>query len=175
MIFIKAICMIIVVMGVSSCGKSTIGKLLADRFSLSFIEGDDFHPAENVLKMSKGIPLNDADRQPWLEILSKQLKMYEQQKGVVLACSALKERYRKTLQQGLNEKITWIYLEGTEEVLRKRMKQRQHHFMPESLLHSQLSTLEKPSDAYTFSIEKKPDIIVEEIVDILSKRSTNDG
>ncbi|HTM91649.1 MAG TPA: gluconokinase [Flavisolibacter sp.] len=165
--------MIIVVMGVTSCGKSTIGKLLAKRLSLPFIEGDESHPEENILKMSKGIPLNNDDRRPWLQILSHELQMHEKNKGAVLACSALKESYRKLLQEGLNEKIIWIYLEGTEEVIRKRMKERKNHFMPETLLQSQLSTLEKPSYAYSFSIEKKPDVIVEEIMDILKKTAEN--
>ena len=102
--------MIIVVMGVAGCGKSTIGKLLAKRLSLPFIEADEFHSKENVLKMSKGIPLNDEDRFPWLQSLSKELQLQEQKKGAVLACSALKENYRKMLLEGLHEKITWIYL-----------------------------------------------------------------
>lgn len=158
-------------MGVTSCGKSTIGKLLANQLLLPFIEGDDFHPEENVTKMSKGIPLSDEDRYPWLQLLSQQLKLHQRDKGVVLACSALKESYRNILQQGLSEKIIWIYLEGTEEMIRKRMKERQNHFMPETLLSSQLSTLEKPSYAYCLSIEKDPETIVEEIMVFLKNRS----
>jgi len=161
--------MIIVIMGVTACGKSTIGKLLADRLALPFIEADDFHSEENILKMSKGIPLNDEDRTPWLELLSQVLQSH-QEKGAILACSALKENYRKILQQGLQEKIIWIYLEGSEEVTRKRMAGRKGHFMPEKLLESQIRTLEKPSYAYCFSIEKKPETIVSEIMDIISNR-----
>jgi carbohydrate kinase (thermoresistant glucokinase family) len=159
--------MIIVVMGVTSCGKSTIGKLLANHLSIPFIEGDEFHPEENVLKMRKGIPLTDNDRDPWLQALSNELQLQENNKGAVLACSALKESYRKILQEKLNEKIIWIYLEGTEEVIRNRMKERKNHFMPESLLQSQLSTIEKPSYAYFFSIQKKPETIVKEIIDLI--------
>lgn len=165
--------MTIVVMGVSSCGKSTIGKLLAERLALPFIEADDFHPQENILKMSKGTPLSDDDRHPWLHSLSHQLKMHEQSKGSVLACSALKESYRNILQGDLKEKIKWIYLEGTEDVIRKRMKERKNHFMPESLLQSQLTTMEKPLYAYCISIEKNPDAIVEEIAGVLNNSDKN--
>jgi carbohydrate kinase (thermoresistant glucokinase family) len=156
-------------MGVTSCGKSTIGQLLANHLSLPFIEGDEFHPEENILKMSKGIPLNDSDRGPWLQALSNELQLHEKNKGSVLACSALKENYRKILQKNLNQKIIWIYLEGTEDVIRKRMTERKNHFMPESLLQSQLSTIEKPPYAYCISIQKEPEIIVKEIIDLIQK------
>jgi carbohydrate kinase (thermoresistant glucokinase family) len=156
--------MTVVVMGVAGCGKSTIGKLLAEQLSLPFIEADDFHSKENVLKMSKGIPLNDEDRYPWLQSLAHELKLQEGKKGAVLACSALKESYRKILQDGLKEKIVWIYLEGDEEILRERLKNRKEHFMPEKLLQSQLTTLEKPENAYTFSITMNPQMITDEIL-----------
>jgi carbohydrate kinase (thermoresistant glucokinase family) len=161
--------MIIVVMGVTSSGKSTIGKLLAKRLSLPFIEGDEFHPEENIIKMGRGIPLNDEDRIPWLQTLSHELQLHEKNKGAVLACSALKESYRKILQQGLNEKITWVYLDGSQELIKKRMEKRRNHFMPEALLQSQFSTLEKPYYALFFSIEKKPEVIVDEIVNRINK------
>lgn len=156
-------------MGVAGCGKSTIGKLLAERLSLPFIEGDDFHSKENVLKMSSGIPLTDEDRYPWLQSLSHQLQLHEQSAGAVLACSALKEDYRKILQNGLHEKIDWIYLEGKKTTLLERMKQRKDHFMPQELLQSQLATLEKPAYAHTFSIENDPETIVKEILTVVSK------
>jgi carbohydrate kinase (thermoresistant glucokinase family) len=95
------------------------------------------------------------------------LHVQEQKKGAVLACSALKEHYREMLQQSVQEKITWIYLEGSEETLRKRMQDRKGHFMPEELLRSQLETLEIPAYAYTFSIEKEPEIVANKIVDII--------
>jgi len=160
--------MIIVVMGVTGSGKSSIGKLLAKRLSLPFIEADDFHSKENVLKMKQGIPLNDEDRLPWLRSLSLQLQLH-QDKGAVHACSALKENYRKILQEGLQEKIAWIYLEGDEKTLRERMKNRKEHFMPENLLLSQLTTLEKPANAYTFSIAKNVETIVTEVLQLLKK------
>lgn len=158
--------MIIVIMGVTACGKSTVGKLLAQQLSLPFIEADDFHSPENISKMRKGTPLTDEDRYPWLKALSNELKRHEQ-KGAVLACSALKEIYREILQQGLREKITWIYLEGSETILRERIRRREGHFMPEELLHSQLITLEIPSYAYCFSIEKEPEIIVKKILPLV--------
>lgn len=154
--------MIVVVMGVAGCGKSTIGKLLAERLLLPFIEADDFHPKENVLKMSSGVPLDDEDRRPWLQSLAYELQLHERNKGAVLACSALKESYRKILQDGLREKIVWIYLEGDEKTLRERLKNRKEHFMPEELLQSQLATLEKPECAYTFSITMSPQVIVDD-------------
>lgn len=160
--------MIIVVTGVAGCGKSTIGKRLAERLSLPFIEADDFHSKENVVKMSSGIPLNDEDRYPWLQSLSLQL-LSNEKTGAVLACSALKESYRQILQNGLNEKIIWIFLEGNETILRDRMKNRTGHFMPQTLLKSQLSVLEKPAYAYCFSIEKDPETITNEIFNILKK------
>jgi len=161
--------MIIVIMGVAGCGKSTIGKLLAERLSLPFIEADDFHSNENISKMRSGIPLNDEDRYPWLRSLSHELQMHERNKGAVLACSALKESYRKILQEGLQEKIVWIYLEGDEQTLRERLKNRKGHFMHEELLKSQLATLEKPDYAYTFSITMKPEMIVDEIMKMINQ------
>ena len=117
--------------------------------------------------MRSGTPLTDEDRFPWLTALSNELKMHEQKKGAVLACSALKEIYREILQQGLHERITWIYLEGSEATLRERIRSRQGHFMPEELLHSQLITLEIPSYAYCFSIEKEPETIVNKILSLI--------
>jgi carbohydrate kinase (thermoresistant glucokinase family) len=161
--------MIIVVMGIAGTGKSTVGKLLASRLSLPFVEGDDFHSGENIAKMSRGIPLTDEDRMPWLQALAVKLKRREGE-GTVLACSALKEKYRTILQQGLLEKPFWIYLEGSEETIRQRMKEREGHFMPGELLDSQQASLEVPSYAYLFSIEKSPERIVDEIVKVLNQK-----
>jgi carbohydrate kinase (thermoresistant glucokinase family) len=164
--------MIIVIMGVTGCGKSTIGKLLAQKLSLPFIEADEFHSKENVAKMSSGIPLNDEDRYPWLQSLSEQLQSHEKT-GAILACSALKERYREILQKDLNEKIVWIYLDGSETTLQKRIERRTGHFMPGTLLKSQLEVLEKPVDAYLFSIENDPETISNEIVNTIKNNPAN--
>lgn len=161
--------MIIVVMGVAGCGKSTIGKLLAEQLSLPFIEADDFHSKENILKMSNGISLNDEDRYPWLQSLADELQLHQRRKGAVLACSALKENYRQILQKGLNEKIIWIYLEGNETILRERIKNRAGHFMPGTLLQSQMAILEKPAYAYCFPAEKDPETIVKEVLSIINE------
>jgi gluconokinase len=162
--------MIIVVMGVTGSGKSTIGKLLANCLSLPFFDADDFHSQENISKMSRGISLTDEDRYPWLQNLSKLLQSH-QTAGAVLACSALKENYRSLLRQGLKEPIIWIYLEGSKELLLKRMKARKGHFMPQALLDSQLATLEKPSYAWCFSIEKDPESIVNEIMNRINNKN----
>lgn len=161
--------MIIIVMGVTGCGKTTVGRLLAGRLSLPFFDADDFHPGRNIIKMSKGTPLTDKDRYPWLLALSKLLQSEEKKEGAVLACSALKERYRELLQQEAAEKIIWICLEGSEKTIRERMQARTGHFMPETLLQSQLKTLEKPVYAHCLSIEKDPEAIVSDIVELLNK------
>lgn len=153
-------------MGVTGCGKSTIGKLLAHKLSLPFIEADEFHSKENVAKMSNGIPLNDEDRYPWLHSLSLELQSNEKT-GAILACSALKESYRKILQNNLRQKIIWIYLEGSKTTLQKRMANRPGHFMPRTLLESQLQVLEKPDYAYRFSIENDPETITNEILNTI--------
>lgn len=155
--------MIIVVMGVSGCGKTTIGKLLSQRLGLAFYDADDFHSRENIRKMSHGIPLTDEDRMPWLAELAALLKSQEEE-GAVLACSALKENYRLLLQEGLKERIIWIHLEGTQELLQERLEKRAGHFLSAKLLASQLEALERPAYAYHFPITESPETIVEEIV-----------
>ncbi|HEY0356251.1 MAG TPA: gluconokinase [Flavisolibacter sp.] len=159
--------MIIVVMGVTGTGKTTIGKKLAEHLSIPFIEGDEYHDQASIMKMQKGIPLQDEDRYPWLRTLSGLLQMEEGREGAVLACSALKEEYRQILQQPLKQKLKWIYLEGDEQLLRERMKNRPGHFMPAVLLRSQLDTIEKPTYAQSFSVHRDPAIIVKEIMSCL--------
>jgi len=133
-------------MGVSGCGKSTLGNALSASLNVPFIEADDFHPQSNIEKMKRGTPLSDADRKPWLNKLGKELEKH-QTSGVVLACSALKAAYRELLIQGLAKKrILWIYLKSEIEQLTSRMQKR-NHFMPLSLLQSQLDTLEEPKEA----------------------------
>lgn len=144
-------------MGVSGSGKTTLGNAIAKKFNYVFLEGDAFHSELNKEKMKKGIPLTDQDRLPWLIKINQTL---QSKKGVkiVLACSALKENYRELLQQKLAQKtVLWVYLKSEFSVLKKRMENRDH-FMPVSLLESQLETLEAPKKAITIdsslSIEK---------------------
>lgn len=136
---------IILVMGVSGSGKSTVAKVLARKLNLQFFDADDYHPPSNIDKMSKGVPLNDNDRMPWLHKLNDMLKE-SSHKGVVLACSALKESYREILRSGIDLEI--LFLNPSKETLKKRMADRKGHFMPESLLNSQLTTLEIPMNSY---------------------------
>ena len=128
----------IVVMGVSGTGKSTVGQALADALGLPFVEGDSLHPAANVEKMSAGIPLTDADRAPWLDRIAGELH-----RPVVVACSALRRAYRDRLRADAPD-LVLVYLHGTRELLAERMAGRPGHFMPTSLLDSQLATLEPP-------------------------------
>ena len=136
----------IIVMGVSGCGKSTLGQALADCLGWGFIEGDTHHPAANVAKMRAGIPLNDADRAPWLDELSKMLANTPQQ---VLSCSSLKARYRQVLAGAAPENCLFAYIQGSYEDISARLNQavkgdRAGHYMPNSLLQSQFDALEAP-------------------------------
>ena len=135
--------MIVVVMGVSGAGKSTIGKLLAFRLGCPFLDADEFHPPENVAKMTAGAPLTDSDRRPWLELLNRKLL---KEKNAVLACSALKESYRQALAHGIAD-CRFVHLRGSLELIRARLAERKHRFMPASLLESQFAVLEPPKDA----------------------------
>jgi len=144
--------MLILVMGVSGCGKSTVAHHLCEALNLPFIEADDFHPEANLLKMENGQPLNDNDREPWLQNLALELKK-EEAKGAVLACSALKEKYRKTLISLISKPMQIIFLEGSFKLIKNRIDQRAGHFMPSQLLQSQFDTLEVPKDAWTFDIQ----------------------
>jgi gluconokinase len=135
---------IFVVMGVSASGKSTVGRLLAERLGATYLDGDDFHPPENVARMAAGQALTDADRQGWLAGLSARLgQAREAGEGVVLSCSALKRRYRDVLRLGAPD-LKLAYLHGSRELLAARIAARKNHYMPASLLDSQLAALEPP-------------------------------
>ena len=151
--------MIVVVMGVSGSGKSTVGALLAQRLGAEFLDADEFHPPENVARMAAGVPLTDADRAPWLERLNSELK---KRKNAVLACSALKESYRRTLAQGME--CRFVHLRGSIELIRSRMQARRHRYMPASLLESQFATLEPPVGAIDVDIAEPPERCVELIL-----------
>ena len=153
---------IFVVMGVSGTGKTTIGKLLSKAYGYPFFDGDDYHSKENIEKMSSGQPLNDNDRKSWLKSLNT-LAHNQLKSGAIIACSALKERYRNTLSSGITEQIAFIYLKGTFEQVKNRLEGRKGHFMSSSLLQSQFDALEEPEDAIAVSIELSPEKIIKAI------------
>lgn len=139
---------IIIVMGVSSSGKSTVGAALARALHAPFLDGDQYHPESNVEKMRAGTPLTDADRWPWLEALSTALIQAAQKKDVAIgACSALKRSYRDFITEKAGEPVLFVYLDGSKEVIGERMAKRSHEYMPTSLLDSQFATLEVPDPA----------------------------
>jgi gluconokinase len=136
---------IIIVMGVSSSGKSTVGQSIARRLHVPFLDGDGYHPPANVEKMRSGIPLVDEDRWPWLQSLAEALHDAANAKDAAVgACSALRRAYRDYLVKQAGEPILFVYLEGTKDVIAARMAKRQHEYMPASLLDSQFATLEVP-------------------------------
>jgi gluconokinase len=156
-----------VVMGVSGCGKSTVGQALATAQGVPYIEGDQFHPEANVAKMSAGIPLNDDDRAGWLLALQGQVRDAQQRNaGLVLSCSALKRRYRDLLRQG-DPALRFAHLNGPKELISARMQARANHYMPPSLLDSQLRDLE-PLQAdeagITLDIGAAPTLLVTQIL-----------
>jgi gluconokinase len=158
--------MIVVLMGVSGSGKTTIGTLLAERMGTVFADADDYHPAANKAKMAAGHPLNDEDRQPWLETLNGVMRGWnESGKGGVLACSALKEKYRETLASGMPEgAVKFVLLDGSKEMIAERLAHRNHEFMNPKLLDTQFATLEKPKDAISVVNDKSPNAVVDEIL-----------
>ena len=154
--------MVILLMGVSGAGKTTVGKLLASQLVWEFADGDDYHPAANLEKMRNGIPLTDADRAPWLEILRSMIGDWiAAGKSAVLACSVLKRAYRERLQVGPEVRV--VYLKGDEPLLQRRMRARHGHFMTERMLASQLATLEEPEDAVVLDVGQSAEEIVAEI------------
>jgi len=154
---------IIYVMGVSGCGKSTIGKLIANELGIQFFDGDDFHPQANIEKMKSGQALNDDDRRPWLEAINTHAKNISLTGGAVIACSALKESYREKLSADIVENTIWVYLKGSFNLIQSRMMRRSH-FMPSSLLQSQFDTLQEPSNAIIVSIKDRPELVSANII-----------
>jgi gluconokinase len=164
--------LVVVVMGVSGSGKTTVGSLLAERLGARFGDADAFHPPANVEKMSKGIPLGDDDRWPWLDAIAAAIAAWKAEGcDVVFACSALKRAYRDRLRAGCGD-FRLVHLTGDEELLAGRMVKRTGHFMPATLLRSQLATLEAPGEdeqAITLDVRSPPDVLVEECLTLLSR------
>lgn len=155
--------MIIIVMGVSGSGKTTIGTQLAEALHWTFVDADDFHPAANVDKMRQGIPLTEEDRRPWLSALRSQIRAWlEQQRSVVLACSALKAWYRRELLIDPS-RMRMVYLKGPFSLIERRLARRKGHFMGRELLASQYTTLEEPTEALIVDAALSPADIVQEI------------
>ena len=151
--------MIIQVIGVSGCGKTTIAQKLSRALGIPYYDADDFHPQENIDKMSNGESLNDDDRAPWLQALSNNLQQWEKEGGAVLACSALKEKYRQVLGQNL-EQCHWVFLNGSYELILGRMNKRKDHYMSGEMLRSQFEALEVPAYGIHIDIQKSPEEII---------------
>ncbi|RKH55976.1 gluconokinase [Corallococcus llansteffanensis] len=163
--------MVVIVMGVSGTGKSTVGRALADRLGWSFVDADDLHSPENRQKMAAGTPLTDADRQPWLVLLRARMeKALTHGEDLVLAFSALKSAYRDRLSVD-RERERWVYLHAPADVIQSRLRQRVGHFMPPVLLASQLGTLEPPEDALSVDVTPPPDVVVGRILDGLGLKA----
>lgn len=154
-------------MGVSGSGKSTVGALLAQELRLPFHDADDFHSPANVAKMSRNIPLTDDDRRGWLTALAASIREWTQQGGAVLACSALKESYRQQLMAA--GPISWVFLDGSEELVRQRLTNREGHYMGSALLGSQFATLERPAYGLRLPIDDTPPNLVRRALAYLGK------
>ena len=158
--------MIVIIMGVTGAGKTTIGVLLAQQLGWKYADADDFHSAANKEKMSRGVALTDADREPWLRAIHDALAQWEASgQNAVLACSALKHSYRKMLREGL--RVEFVYLRGTAELILSRLQQRKGHYATGDLVASQFAALEEPKDAYIVDIADEPPTIVKKITDRL--------
>ena len=156
--------MIIVLMGVSGSGKTTIGAQLSEELQWDFFDGDDFHDSSNKEKMAAGIPLTDSDREAWLSMLRDLvIRLRRERKNGIIACSALKHSYRRYLMTDA-EDVSLVYLKGDFEQIKKRLNDRKGHFMGESLLESQFSTLEEPDDAIEVDITHTPSEVVSTII-----------
>ena len=166
---------VVYVMGVSGCGKSTIGQALANALNAAFYDGDDFHPAANIAKMQSGQALNDEDRQAWLEAIRQLVEQKRTNEWMVIACSALKAKYRRVLDKGIEASVHWIFLQGSYELILGRMQKRVGHFMPAALLQSQFDSLEIPTGALHCNIENSPSQIIQEIMDHLSNTKASFG
>ena len=155
--------MILLVMGVAGSGKSTVGRMLAERLSWVYLEADDFHSAANKEKMHRGVPLSEADRLPWLGAIHSELRALDaEEKNVVLACSALREQYRCILMEELDVKV--VYLRGSKKLIAERLRNRASHFAGEAILDDQFAVLQEPRKALVMEITAEPKSIVEQVL-----------
>jgi gluconokinase len=153
---------IVVIMGVTGSGKTTVGTVLAQQLGWEFADADDFHPSANVAKMKAGIPLDDADRAPWLASLRQVIEQWiAKRQNVVLACSALKKDYRDEL--AVHREVRFVYLKGSYDLIYQRLKLRHGHFASEKILAGQFADLQEPDDAFTVEIDQPVEEIVAEI------------
>jgi len=155
---------VIYIMGVAGSGKTTIGQKLSVATGIPFFDADDFHPPANKEKMKAGQALTDEDRRDWLTRINELAKEQSEKNGAIIACSALKEKYRTALSAGIKAPVHWILLQGSFEMIQERMKARKEHFMPASLLQSQFDTLETPGNALVMDIKTSPEKIVADIL-----------
>ncbi|MFL7893676.1 MAG: gluconokinase [Anaerolineales bacterium] len=161
----------IVLMGVSGSGKTSLGRALAARLGWSFYDGDDFHSPQAIEKMSLGIPLNDRDRSPWLECLSKLISDKTRAgENLILACSALKKSYRQRLRSG-NENLVFVFLDGSYDLIWDRMQTRGAHYMKAEMLQSQFDDLEVPQNALRVNIDRPIPEILDEIIEFIQSSS----
>ena len=158
-------------MGVSGCGKTTIGRKLSQILEVPFYDADDYHNDKNIDKMKKGFPLNDADRSSWLSLLSSSIGRWNLHGNAILVCSALKKKYRKQLSN--NNKVTFIFLDGNYDLIYQRLVDRKDHFFTESMLKSQFSTLEVPENCIRISVDQSISNICLSIVDSIKKVTVN--
>jgi gluconokinase len=160
----------VIVMGVAGSGKTTVGRALAQRLDWSFCDADDLHPPANIERLRHDIPLTDDDREPWLKQVRRVIDASRaDERPVVIACSALKERYRRTLAQGISG-VRFVFLTGSTALLRERLERRTHHVAGPALLESQIEALEPPQDALTLDTALPVDALVERIVDDIDQR-----
>jgi carbohydrate kinase (thermoresistant glucokinase family) len=170
----------IIIIGVSGCGKSSLAQSLTARFleanlPVKMLEGDEYHPLANIEKMRAGEALNDLDREPWLQQLNDELRnTLAQGQYAILACSALKQKYRTLLSQSIFNPV-WIHLHGSFELIEARLKARQHKYMPTSLLRSQFDTLEAPTDAITLMVDASVAALTEQTFEQLKAQQIVDA
>jgi len=156
---------IIVLMGVSGSGKTTIGKMLSKEKNIPFFDADDYHPKNNIKMMKEGKPLNDKNRLPWLVKINNLINKNSQKSSCIIACSSLKKKYRSIIKKNITIPIHFIYLKGAKKIIYERLKNRKKHFMKNSLLNSQFKVLEEPSESLTINISKTKNEIIKIITE----------